>query len=117
MGKRFEGEPDPFDVTVAASLLEERLGCSLMRATLENGTEAEGGEVEICVTEAARTAYGLSACVAEFERWLNSTLRPEYRLDAAFAMGRDGRFSILATPESGPYVLAPPSAAAADLAA
>jgi hypothetical protein len=117
MGERFKGEPDPFDVTVDASLTEERLGCSLLMATLENGMDAGGGEVEVCVTEAARTAYGLGACVAEFESWLNSTLRPEYRLDAALAMGRHGVFSIVATPKSGPHVLPPPSEAATDLAA
>jgi len=110
------GEPGPFEVTVTASVIAERNDSAIMRATLENGTQAEGGEVELCVMDSARRAYGFRACVTEFERFLNSTLRPEFRLGAALAMGEHGAFTITTTREAGPRVIAPMSVAE-DLAA
>jgi hypothetical protein len=110
-------EPNPFDVTVTASVSGFRPDSWMVKAILENGMDAGGGEVELCVTDAARSLYGLDACIDAFERWLNSTLRPEYRLDAALAMSEHGAFAVVATPDAGPYVLPPPVAKVSDLAA
>jgi hypothetical protein len=117
MGELFRGEPDPFDVTVTASVSGYRLDNCIVSVILENGMDAEGGDVELCITDTARNAYGLDACIDEFERWLNATLRPEYRLDAALAMSQHGAFSVVATPTAGPSVLPPPMSGASDLAA
>ena len=117
MSDRFPGELDPFEVTVTASVVAERNDSVVMRATVENGTGAEGGEVRVCVTDTARYAYGLEGCVAELERFLNSTLRPEFRLDAALAMGEQGAFSVVATPDTGPRVVIPATPEFLDLAA
>ena len=116
MGDPFTGEPEPFDVTVTASVLEQRSDGWGLSATLENGTGAEGGEVQLHVTDSARRSYGLAACVEEFERWLNATLGPEYRLGAAFAMSAHGPFTVVAGAETGPVVL-PPAPAAEGIAA
>lgn len=105
MSDPLTGDLDPFDVTVTASVIAERNDSSILRATLENGTDADGGEVEVRVTDSARCAYGLQACVTEFESYVNSTLRPEFRLGAALAMGEQGAFTIVTTYESGPRVL------------
>jgi hypothetical protein len=72
--------------------------------------------VGLCIADSARRSYGFEACVAEFERFLNSTLGPGFRLAAALAMGRQGRF-IVTTDETGPYVIAPARPSAQDLAA
>lgn len=117
MGELFRGEPNPFDVTVTASVSGYRLENCIVSVILENGMDAEGGDVELCVTDTARTSYGLDACVDAFERWLNATLRPEYRLDAAVAMSQHGAFSVVATPDAGPYVVPPPMPGVSDLAA
>lgn len=117
MSDSFIGEPHPFEVTVTASVVAERDGSVVMSATLEDGTGADGGEVELRVTSPARSAYGLRACVGEFERFINSTLRPEFRLGAALAMGRDGAFTIVPTPTSGPRVIAAAMQVPDDLAA
>lgn len=117
MGELFRGEPDPFDVTVTANVSAFRLDNCIVSAILENGMDAEGGDVELCVTDTARNSYGLDACIDAFERWLNATLRPEYRLDAALAMSQHGVFSVVATPDAGPYVLPPPMPGVSDLAA
>jgi hypothetical protein len=114
MSNPFVDGADPFDITVTASRGVDRAGGSSLNAILENGTAHEGGEVELLVTDSARAAYGLGACIDEFERYLNTTLGREYRLDAALAMGEHGRFTVVPTPE-GPSVVSPP--AASDLAA
>ncbi len=98
-------EPSPFDVTVTISGIGP--GRCTITAILENGADGEGGDIEVCVTDTAQSSYGLDACIEALERWLNSTVRPEYRLDAALAMSDDGPFSVVATPDAGPYVLAP----------
>jgi len=104
-------------VTVTASVVAERQDGAIVSATVENGTDAEGGEVELRITDSARRAYGLQACVTEFERFVNSTLRPEFRLGAALAMGEHGPFTIVTTPGTGPRVIAPAMRVADDLAA
>ena len=53
------------------------------------------------------SAYGIDACVAELESVLNRTLRPEYRLGAALAMGAEGAFSIVTSDGAGPRVMTP----------
>jgi len=117
MANPFGGELQPFVVTVTATLREHRGDSWIMSATLENGTEAHGGEVELHVADTARAAYGLGTCVDEFERWVNSTLRPEYRLDAALAMGAEGPFAVVAGPAHRPYVVIPPARGSSALAA
>jgi hypothetical protein len=117
MSDPFTGEPDPFDVTVTASVVAQGDGGAVLSATLENGTEADGGEVELRVPDSARRAYGLEACVEEFERFLNATMRPEFRLDAALAMGACGPFTIVVAPGLGPRVVAAAMPGSDDLAA
>ena len=117
MSRPFTDEPDPFDVTVTASVVAQRGDSTIISATLENGTDAEGGEAELRVTGSARSAYGLRACVAEFERFVNSVLRPEFRLEAALATAEHGAFMIVTTPAAGPLVIAPAMPFADDLAA
>lgn len=117
MSRPFADEPDPFDVTVTASVVAERGDSTIISATLENGTDAEGGEAEVHVTDSARRAYGLWACVAEFERIVNSVLRPEFRLEAALATAQQGAFTIVTSPAAGPLVVAPAMPFADDLAA
>ena len=112
----FADDLNPFDVTVTATVLAEGKSW-LLEATIENGTGADGGEVSVSVADSARCAYGLDACVAEFERFLNSTLRPEFRLAAALAMGQHGPFLVIPGDETGPRVMAPPAFGAQDLAA
>lgn len=111
------GEPGPLDVTVTTRVVQNAADRWILVATLENGTGAEGGEVELHITNSARSSYGLEACVVEFERWLNSTLGPEYRLGAALAMAAHGAFTVVASAGTGPYVVLPPTAAAGELAA
>jgi hypothetical protein len=110
-------EPNPFDVTVTASVSGFRLDNCILSVILENGMDADGGDVELCITDMARNSYGLDACIDAFERWLNATLRPEYRLDAALAMSEHGAFSVVATPNAGPHVVPPPVPGVSDLAA
>jgi hypothetical protein len=114
MSNPFVDGADPFDITVTASRGGDRAGGWSLIAILENGTADEGGEVELLVTDSAKRAYGLGACVDEFERYLNTTLGREYRLAAALAMGEQGGFTVISTAD-GPSVLSPP--AASDLAA
>jgi hypothetical protein len=112
----FPGEPGPLDVTATARIVQNAPDRWILMVTLENGTGAEGGEVELHVAGSARS-YGLEVCIDEFERWLNSTLGPEYRLGAALAMAAHGAFTVVASAETGPYVVLPPTAAADELAA
>lgn len=117
MRELFFGELDPYELTVAADVVGEHSDSTIIRATVENGTGAEGGEVDLHVTWAARSAHGLQACVTEFERFLNSTLRPEFRLEAALSMAEQGAFMVHAGRETGPRVIAPAMSAPEDLAA
>src|SRR5688572_6208782 len=97
MSDPFTGEPNPFEVTVTASVVGERGDSVIVSATVENGTQADGGEVELRVSASAMSAYGINRCVDAFERFLNSTLRPEFRLGAALAMGEHGAFMVVTT--------------------
>jgi len=117
MGDSFADELDPFEVTVAASLVGERRGSTIISAILENGTGADGGELEVEITRSARSAYGIRTCISEFERWINSTLGPSFRLDAVLAMAEYGSFMMVRGNSSGPRVIDPESRARWDLAA
>ena len=117
MDDPFTDELDPFEVTVTPSVVTKSADSWMMNATVENGTDADGGEIRLRVTDSARCAYGIQICVSEFERFLNSTLRPEFRLDAALAMGADGVFTIATTPGAGPRVTPPALTTGSDLAA
>ena len=117
MSDRGLDEIHPFEVTATASLKGRRGEGWVMHVILENGAEADGGDVELLVTDVAKRSYGLSTCVDEFERWLNATFRPEYRLDAAVAMAEAGAFVIDATPVTGPQVVLPPERTVPALAA
>jgi len=117
MGDRFTDDLDPFEVTVAASLVAEQGGATIIRAVLENGTSADGGEVEVEITRSARTAYGVSACISEFERWINSTLGPDFRLGATLAMARYGAFTVVRGHDARPRIVDPETRARLDLAA
>ena len=109
-------EPDPFDITVTATAVTRAAAGFAVLATVENGTGADGCDVELRVTSSAERAYGLAGCVLALERFLNATLRPEFRLGAALAMSADGPF-IVGTDPAGPRVLPPAAPAARDLAA
>lgn len=112
-----ENESDPHEIYVTAGAVERRGERWIVGATLECDADPAGGEVELRVSESARCAYGLAACVDEFERWLNATLGREYRLDAALAMAAHGPFAVVTTADAGPTVVLPPDRAATRLAA
>ena len=117
MWELHETESDPHEIYVTAGAAERRGERWIIGATLECDADRAGGEVELRVSESARSAYGLTACVNEFERWLNATLGREYRLDAALAMAAHGPFAVVTTPHAGPTVVLPPQRRAGRLAA
>jgi hypothetical protein len=116
MGDPFS-DLDPFEVTVAVTLTGESGGSTVLSAVLENGTGHHGGEVELEVTRSARAAYGVRTCIDEFERWINSTLGPDFRLDATLAMARYGAFVVVRGDAAGPRIVDPETRARLDLAA
>ena len=101
MGDRLTDEPTPFDVTLTVGGISEGAEDWLVEAIAENGTGEDGGEIRLRVAGPARRAYGLQACVLEVEEFINSTLGPEFRLDAALAMGARGEFLAGRPPPSG----------------
>ncbi len=103
----FAGEPDPREITVTVDGVERRGDGAILRAIVEDGTAADGGEIEVWIAGPAMSAHGLNACVAELEDFLNRTLRPAYRLDAALAQGANGAYSIVAVAGNGLQVSAP----------
>jgi hypothetical protein len=103
----FSGEPGPLDITVTAEVVGERGDSVILQAVIEDGRAAEGGEIDIQISGSAMRAYGIEACVAELERVLNCTLLPEYRLEAALAVGAQGPFLIVKSDGAGPSVRAP----------
>ena len=107
MGDPFNLEPDLFDVTLTVRAVFERGDSLLIEVIAENGTGEDGDELMLQVTNLACNAYGLDSCVAAVERFINSTLRPEFRLDAALAMGAHGPFTVVPSGEPGPRVIAP----------
>jgi|AntDryMetagUQ889_1029465.scaffolds.fasta_scaffold45911_2 hypothetical protein len=117
MDDPFTDELDPFEVTVAASIVAERAGSTIIGAILENGTGADGGEVELEITHSARSAYGVGTCISEFERWINSTLGPDFRLGAVLTMAEHGAFMVVRGRNAGPRVIDPATRARLDLAA
>jgi hypothetical protein len=106
MGRFRTGEPHPYDVTVTAVDLGLEGDGRTFRATLENGTHAEGGDVTLHISGTALAVHDVHACLDEFEDWVNATLGPEYRLGAVLAMGKLGSFRIFSG-GNAPYVLAP----------
>ena len=117
MDDRFTDDLDPFEVTVAASLVAEQGGSTIVSAVLENGTGAEGGEVELEITRPAKVEYGVKACVSEFERWVNSTLGPDFRLGATLAMATYGAFMVVRGQDARPRIIDPETRMRLDLAA
>jgi hypothetical protein len=117
MSELFTDELDAYELTVAANVVDERSDSTIIRAIVENGTGVEGGEVDLRVSGLASSAYGLQACITAFERFLNSTLRPEFRLGAVLAIAEHGPFTVVTTPEAGPRVIAPAKSVPEDLAA
>ncbi len=117
MGDQFSDELDPFEVTVAVSLVGVRRGTTIFRAVLENGTGAEGGDVELEITDSARSTFGVGTCVSEFERWINSALGPDFRLGAALAMAEFGAFRVVRGNDARLHVVDPETRMRLDLAA
>jgi hypothetical protein len=110
MSNPFAREPDPHEITVTAEVVERRGDGAILRAIVEDGIAADGGEIEVRIAGSALNAYGIDECMAELEDVLNRTLRPAYRLDAALALGAEGPFSIVASAAPGGLqVLAPAS--------
>jgi len=107
MSSAFIGEPDPLEITVTAEVIGRRGDSTIVRGIIEDGTAADGGDIEVQISGSAMSAYGLEACVAELESVLNRTLRPEYRLGAALALGAEGAFSIVTGDGAGPRVIDP----------
>src|SRR5687767_8501911 len=107
MSSAFAGEPGPLDITVTAEVIGRRGDSVIIRAIVEDGTAADGGDIEVQISGSAMSAYGVEACIAELESVLNRTLRPEYRLDAALALGGEGSFSIVTSDGAGPRVMTP----------
>ena len=107
MNSAFADELDPLEITVTAEVIGRRGDSVMVRAIVEDGTAADGGDIEVQISGSAMSAYGIEACVAELERVLNRTLRPEYRLGAALAMAADGAFSIVTSDGAGPRVMTP----------
>ena len=114
MNDAFSGEPDSLIVTVAAEVVGMRGDSVIIHAIIEDGTAANGGDVEVQISGSAANSYGIDACIDELESVLNRTLRPAYRLSAALAMGAQGAFLIVTTAHAGPRVVVP---AAGELAA
>jgi hypothetical protein len=110
----FSAEPDPLDITVTAEVVGRRHNSVVLHAVVEDGTGADGGDIEVQVSGSAASSYGLDACIDELESFLNRTLRPAYRLSAALAMGAQGALLVVTTADEGPRVLVP---AAGELAA
>ena len=107
MSSAFTDEPDPLDITVTAEVIGRRGDSVIVRAVIEDGTAADGGDIEVQISGSAISVYGIEACVVELECVLNRTLRPEYRLDAALALGAEGAFSIVTSDDAGPRVISP----------
>lgn len=107
MRTAFAGEPDPLEITVTAEVIGKQGDSLILRAIVEDGTAADGGDIEVRISKSAMSAYGMEACIAELESVLNGTLRPEYRLGAALALGAEGAFSIVTSPGAGPWVVTP----------
>lgn len=107
MGSAFADEPGPLDITVTAEVIGWQDDTAIVRAIVEDGTAADGGDVEVQISGPAVSAYGIEACVAELESTLNRTLRPEYRLGAALALGAEGAFSIVTSDDAGPRIMTP----------
>ena len=107
MSSGFTGEPDPLEITATAEVIGRRGDSVIIRAIIEDGTAADGGDIEVRISGSAMSAYGIEACVAELESVFNRTLRPEYRLDAALALGAEGSFSIVTSDGAGPRVMTP----------
>jgi hypothetical protein len=102
----FTGGPDPRHVTVTV-LGERREGDEVaVRVSLVDDTDSEGGELTVRVSGSADTAYGLTACVEELERWINQ-LPEENRLAVVLVMGKSRPFRVNTFPEVGPRVIAP----------
>ena len=107
MGNPFAGEPHPLDITVTAEVIGKQGDSLLLHAIVEDGTAADGGDFEVHASGPAVSAYGIDACIAELESVLNRTLRPEYRLSAALAMGAQGAFLIVTSNGGGLRVVIP----------
>lgn len=95
MSSAFPGEPDPLEITVTADMVGSQGDSVILRGIVEDGTAADGGDIEVVISGPAASAYGIEACVVELEIFLNRTFRPECRLDAALALGAEGAFSIV----------------------
>jgi hypothetical protein len=107
----------PWDVSVFPVSIARAAAGVAVTVALENGTGAEGGEVEVLVAESARSAVGVDACLAELERYVNSAVAPEFRLDAALAMAARGPFLVGLDRRGHARVLPPAAPAAGGLAA
>ena len=107
MTNPFAGELNPLDVTVTADVIGSRGDSVVLRAIVEDGTAADGGEIEVEISGSAVAAYGMEACIDELENALNRTLRPAFRLSAALAIGAQGTFLIVISAGTGPQVLIP----------
>ena len=107
MSDSFSGEPDPLDITVTAEIVGKRGDNVILHAVIEDGTAADGGDIEVQISGSAASSYGIDACIDELESVLNRTLRPAYRLGAALAMGAQGAFLIVTSAGAGPRVVAP----------
>ncbi len=107
LGDPLPDEPAPFDVTLTVGSVDEGPDGLLVEAIAENGTGEDGGEIRLRVAGSVHRAYGLQACVIEVERFINSAVGPEFRLDAALAMGAHGEFTVIATPGLGLRVVGP----------
>ncbi len=114
MDDAFSAEPDPLDITVTAEIVGNRGDNVILHAVIEDGTAADGGDIEVQISGSAASSYGIDACIDELESVLNRTLRPAYRLSAALAMGAQGAFLIVTSAGAGPRVVVP---AAGELAA
>jgi len=117
MDDRFADDLDPFEVTVAVRRVAKRGNVTAISAIIENGTGADGGEIELEITRSARSMYGMRACVSEFEEWINATLGPDFRLGATLAMARYGAFMVVRGHDARPRIIDPETRARLDLAA
>jgi len=107
MSNPFAGEPDPHEVTITAEVIGKQGDSLILHAVAEDGTAADGGDFEVHISGPAASSYGIGACIDELENELNRTLRPEYRLSAALAMGAQGAFLIVTSKGAGPRVVTP----------
>jgi len=113
----FTGEPEPEDLKLTAILRGYHADGWLFVGEVSDNTDAAGGEIQFHVSDSARTVHGFQACANAVERYLSNVLPRKVRLAAAVEIAKWGKFSVIATAETGPRVIPPRQPSVAELLA